>query len=392
VAVVGRAAAAVAALTLLASIGQLNLTNVFLRLVPAAGERAVGLIKRGYVAVLFVALFAAVVYAATGLSDHVLTGGWVAHVLFVLTVPVLAIFVLQDSVLTSLRLATWVPVENVAFSVAKLVLLPALVLLPTGGGIVVAWVIPAAMAVVVVSGLLFARVLPRLRGISGVLPHRRRLLSFVAAEYVSNLFTVGVVQVVPLLVAWKLGTATVAYFTLPWLIWIGVTVLLWNVGSTLVVELIGEYGDPRTLLRRAGLLWAVIVFAAVLVCTAAAHPLLELAGGRYAAHGASLLRLIGLAVPCYAVVGFYSALLWIEQRIWLLSVFQGLAAAILVLAVALLLRHVGLNAVGWVNLGVQGTSAVVAGGLLLRRWRRGTLLEGRLPRPRSKVSGHDAVA
>src|SRR6202035_2416399 len=127
----------------------------------------------------------------------------------------LAIFALQDSVLTSLRLAPWAPVENVSFSVAKLALLPAVVPVPMGGGIAVAWVIPAGVAVAVVSALLFARVLPRLRGIGGVLPPRRRLLSFVAAEYISNLFSTAVFQLVPLFVAWKLGTATVAYFTLP---------------------------------------------------------------------------------------------------------------------------------------------------------------------------------
>jgi O-antigen/teichoic acid export membrane protein len=374
-AVVGRAAAAVAALSLLGSIGQLNLTNVFLRLVPGAGERAAGLIERGYVGVVCVALLAGVVYAATGLSAHVLTGGWLPHVLFVLTVPLLAIFVLQDSVLTSLRLTPWVPVENVLFSVAKLLLLPALVLLPTGGGIVIAWVIPAGVAVAVVSGLLFARVLPGLGGVGGVLPPRRRLLSFVAAEYISNLFSTAVFQLVPLFVLWKLGSATVAYFTLPWLIWIGVTVLLWNVSSTLVVELIGEHGDPMTLLRRAVLLRTLIVVAAALGCIVAAHPLLELAGGsRYAEHGTSLLRLIGLAIPFYAVVGSYAQLLWLEQRIWLLCVFQGLAALALLLAIALLLPRVGLDAVGWANLGVQGLSALVAGGLLLRRWRRRTLL------------------
>jgi O-antigen/teichoic acid export membrane protein len=376
-AVVGRAAATVAALTLLASIGQLNLTNVFIRLVPAAGERAPRLIYRGYLAVLLVALLAGVVYAASGLGDHVLVAGWVAKALFVLAVPVLAIFALQDSVLTSLRLATWVPVENASFSVAKLLLLPALVLLSGGAGIVVSWVIPAAVAVAVITGLLFSRILPGLHGVIGVLPDRRRLLSFVAAEYASSLFGTAAFQIVPLLVAWKLGTAAVAYFTLPWLIWAGVTVLLWNVSSSLVVDLIGQHGDPQTMLRHAAYLWAGIVAAAVVGCVAGAHPLLALAGDRYAAHGTVLLRLIGVTVPCYAVYGLYGSLLWIEQRIWLLALLQGCAAAAFLLAAGLLLRRLGVDAVGWANLGVQATMGVLSLGLLTRRHRRGGLLEPR---------------
>ncbi|MBV9005008.1 MAG: hypothetical protein JO181_10150, partial [Solirubrobacterales bacterium] len=54
-AIVGRAAAGVAALTLLATVSQLNLTNVFVRLLPAAGRFSRQLVARGYLAVIVLA-------------------------------------------------------------------------------------------------------------------------------------------------------------------------------------------------------------------------------------------------------------------------------------------------------------------------------------------------
>ncbi|MHB1569395.1 MAG: polysaccharide biosynthesis protein, partial [Solirubrobacteraceae bacterium] len=309
---VGRAAAAVAALTLLATIAQLNLTNVFVRLLPTAGRIGRRLISRGYLAVVALATVIGSVYVLSGLSASVLADGWRMRVLFVIAVPVLAIFALQDSVLTALRLAPWVPVENVSFAVGKLALLPALALLPGAGGIVIAWVLPATVAVIVVHQLLFRRVLPARDGLDGTLPGRRRLLSFVAGEYAGNICATATVQLMPLLIVWRLGPASVAYFTLPWLMSMGITFLMWNVSSSLVVEIAGSHARSEELIRRSLILWGTIVLGALLVCVIGAHPLLELAGARYAARGATLLRLVGLSAPFGAVVALYGTLAWLD--------------------------------------------------------------------------------
>ncbi len=95
-AVVGQASAAVAALTLLAMIAQLNLTNVFIRLLPPAGRHGERLVRRGYLAVVGLSLAVAAVYCVSGLGRHVLTGGWGTWVLFMLGVPVLAVFALEE--------------------------------------------------------------------------------------------------------------------------------------------------------------------------------------------------------------------------------------------------------------------------------------------------------
>ncbi len=368
---VGRAAAAIAALTLLATISQLNLTNVFVRLLPSAGRLGRRLIARGYLAVVTLSLAVGAVYVFSGLGDGVVRGGIATEVAFVVAVPVLAVFALQDSVLTAVRRAPWVAAENISFATGKLALLPALLLLPIGGGIVISWVVPAAVAVIVVSALLFSRVLRGLEHIEGTLPPRRRLMSFVAGEYVTAVWATAATQLMPLIVAWRLGPAQVAYFTLPWLIAMGITLLLWNVASAFVVELAGAHERSSELLQRTLLLWGGVVTGALVVCVFAAGPLLSLAGPSYAAHGTELLRLIGCSAPFTALVALYCMLMWIDQRVWLLAAFQAASGVALLAATLVLLPHLGLVAVGWASLGVQAVAAIATAPLTVRRMRIG---------------------
>jgi O-antigen/teichoic acid export membrane protein len=372
--VVGRAAAAVAALTLLATISQLNLTNVFLRLLPSAGRHGLRLIARGYLAVVAVSLAAGAVFVLSGLGSTVVGHGLAARVAFVAAVPVLAIFALQDSVLTALRRAPWVAAENVSFAAGKLALLPALILLPIGGGIVISWVIPAIVAVVVVSVLLFRWVLRNMREAEGTLPSRRRLLSFIAGEYMTSLSAIATTQLIPLIVVWRLGPAEVAYFTLPWLISMGITVLVWNVASAFIVELAGANGHSTALLHRTLMLWAGVVTGALFVCVVGAGPLLSLAGGSYASRGTELLRLIGCSAPFSAIFAVYCTLMWIDRRVWLLAVFQAACGIALVTSTMVLLPHLGIVAVGWANLAVQAFAAIATLPLSVRRLRTGRLV------------------
>ena len=373
--VVGRAAAAIAALTLLATISQLNLTNVFIRLLPNAGRLGRGLIARGYVAVVALSLAVGAVFVFSGLGDNVVGAGLAAQVAFVVAVPVLAVFALQDSVLTALRRAPWVAAENISFATTKLLLLPALILVPIGGGIVVSWVIPAAIAVIVISALLFRRVLRGLEQCDGTLPPRRRMMSFIAGEYTTAVCATATAQLMPLIVVWKLGPAQVAYFTVPWLISMGITLVLWNVASAFVVELANPDQRSDVLLRRTLKLWAGVVTGALIVCVFAAGPLLSVAGGSYAAHGTELLRLIGCAAPFSAVVAIYSTLMWVDRRVWLLAAFQAVFGIALLAATLVLLPALGLVAVGWANLGVQAAAAIVTAPLIVHRLQPGLRLE-----------------
>ena len=354
---VGRASAAVSALILLATVAQLNLPNVFLRFVPGAGARTHRFVGRSYLVVMALALVVGLVYVLSGLGAAVLTQGWPEKAVFVASVALCAIFALQDGALTALRLAWWVPIENTSFAVAKLLLLPALVFLPVGLGIVVAWMTPVAIAVIVVNWLLFRRVLPATDAAQpGYLPPRGRLVSFVAAEYSATLCSTAAMQAMPLLVLWRLGPVENAYFTLPWLIWMATMVLLGNVMATFVVEVVAA-GRIREGLRRGAALWVGMVLAILVSCTLGAPLVLRVAGAAYAEHGAALLRLIGLSAPFAAVTFVFTGFAWLEQRVWRLAAIQAVTGTLLVGLTLVLLTHIGLEAVGWANLVAQALTA-----------------------------------
>ena len=372
---VGRAAAVVSAATLIATISQLNLTNVFLRLVPTAGRLAKAFVLKGYAAVCVFALLLGALYWALGLSGQLIAHSWLPRLGFTATVALLAIFALQDSVLTALRLAPWVMIENISFSVSKLALIPVFALLFGSTGIIIVWVIPAAVAVAVISWLLFRRVFPEREALDGTLPHRTRILNFLAAEYVANCVAVATTQVMPLLIVWKLGEADAAYFTIPWLIGQGITFLMWNVASSFIVEFAAGRGDTHQLARRSGILLGAIIGGALIVCVVFAHPLLSILGPGYAAHGTTLLRLIGLTAPFYAVVAVYSTLVWIDQRVWTLAALQLIGGATMIGVTLALIPSAGVAAPGWAYLGTEALLAACVAPLSVARVRRGPLLK-----------------
>jgi O-antigen/teichoic acid export membrane protein len=367
-AIVGQTSAIIAALTLLSMIAQLNLTNVIVRLLPAAGRLGTYLVGRAYLVVVFLSLVAGLVYCTSGLGRHVVTGGWVQYVGFSVAVPVLAVFALEDSALTALRLAPAVAAENISTAIVRIALL--FVLFETAMGAVWSWVLPALAAAVIVNSLLFGRALPAHGRVPGTLPRRRRILSFVAAEYAGNICASASVQVIPLIVVWRLGAAAAAYLTLPWLIASGISLVLWNVSASFVVEAAGSHGHPGTLLRRSVLLWAGIALAALVVCVAGARPLMDVVGSQYVALGVPLLRLIGLSAPFTALVIIYATLVWLDQRVWLLAGFQACAGALLLGAALVLLPRLGLTAIGWAYLGTQAALAAAVTPFTVRHIRR----------------------
>jgi hypothetical protein len=366
---VGRAFAEVAALTLLATLAQLNMTNVFIRLLPVAGRFTGTFIARGYVAVTALALVISSAFVASGLGSGVVGAGWAERSLFIVAVALFAIFALQDSVLTALRIAHWVPVENTSFASVKLALLPLLAFLPTRLGPVVAWVLPVAIAVIAVNLLLYRGPVAQTRRIhGGELPPRRRLLSFIAAEYACTLCALATLQVMPLLVLWRLGAVPEAYFTLPWLICMSITLLLWNIGASFVVAAAASPADLHDLLRRSLRLGGSVALGAVLACCVGGSLILHLAGSGYAQHGTSLLRLVGLSVPFTAVTVLYSTFAWLEQRLWRLVAIQAGTGVLLLTITFALLPRLGLVAVGWAYLAAQGIAAIMMAPALRARF------------------------
>jgi O-antigen/teichoic acid export membrane protein len=115
----------------------------------------------------------------------------------------------------------------------------------------------------------------------------------------------------------------------------------------------------------------------LVVCGAGAPPLLDLVGARYAAHGVTLLRLIGLSSPFTALVVLYATLVWLEQRVWLLAGFQACAGALLLALALLLLRRLGLTGIGWAYFVTQVATAGAVTPFTVRRIQRGAFRRAR---------------
>jgi hypothetical protein len=142
-ATVGRASAEIAAITLLASIAQLNLLNVFLRFLPAAGHLTRRILAMGYSAMVASAVVGGWLFLALGLDGGFSLGDDVwQRVLFVAAVAGQAVFIVQDGVLTAFGKAPWVPVENLVTAGIRL----AVLILPLGltidPGVTGAWFRP----------------------------------------------------------------------------------------------------------------------------------------------------------------------------------------------------------------------------------------------------------
>jgi O-antigen/teichoic acid export membrane protein len=364
---VGAGSAMISTLTLLATLAQFNLGNVYARFLPAAGRSSRRFVLIGYSGVAVAGLVLGTVFQVIGLGDKIFAGPadrwW-----FPVFVAVLAIFALQDFVLIALQAAKFVPVENVIFSVVKIVLLVALAGWMPHRGITVAWVVPAAVGVAIVTAVLNARSFGATET-AGRLPGRRALGGIVAGEYLSGAVGIVIPLALPLLVVRQLGTEANAYFAMPWLIASSLNLLIWNVAASLLVEAAAEPAKAPALVRRALRLTLVVGLAGSLVELAAAPLILGLLGAGYAAEGTDLLRVMALVVPFNAVLVAWTTLMRIHNRMHLLITQQVLGGAGVLVLTVLLLPRIGITGAGVGYLVAQAICGSVVAIPLLRMLR-----------------------
>lgn len=365
----GLQSAAISAMLLLAGVAQLGLIPVLMRFLPVAGQRARSLVVRSYSCSTFIALVAAAVFIlGTPLWSPPLTflrssGAWWAA--FVLATAATSISSLQDGALTGMRRAVWVPVENSLVSVAKMVLLVAFAASLPRSGIFASWNIATAFAVVGINGLLFSKVFPAPSSFSAAGEDGelllRRLIRPALHNHVGNMFSLGVVYAMPLIVVFRLGAEPTAYFAIPWAIYsAGLQQITTAMSWSLTVEAAATPGELRPYLRRSLMhSLALLVPAAVLVA-ALAPQFLELLGPKYAANGGDLLRWLALASLPGAALPMTLALARIRNRTSIVMTTQAATAIVVISLSTALLPSVGLAAVGVSALVTNCVIAVIA--------------------------------
>jgi O-antigen/teichoic acid export membrane protein len=363
---VGRNSAAVAAMIVVSGISQLGLNAVLVRYIPAAGSSVRSLVLLSYGATTILAAAASVVAAVTSsvwappLSFLGNDSRWL--VTFVVSTVAWTIFSLQDSVMTGLRQAHWVPIENSLFSALKIVLLIIVAGATPLGGIFLAWNIPVLLSLIPVNVLIFRRLIPRYAGRAHKRWNSRIAFRFASANYLGSIFFLGSTTLLPIIVAHESGPTATAYFFIPWTIATALQLIAVNMTTSMTVEVALDETKLREYCRRVTLHTMRLVVPITVALVLGAPYFLRIFGKDYASEGATLLRLLAIATIPNVIVALGLAVARLEHAGRAVLSIQG-AVCILTLGLSLvLLPSVGISGVGVASLVSQ---TVVAAALLV---------------------------
>ena len=368
---VGLNFALISAMTLLSGIASLNLPNIIVRFLPESGHRALARVVCAYAVTAALAACAAVVFIVgvgswtprLGFlgSDHSLQG-W-----FVFSTIAWCVFTIQDSVLTALSRAVWVPVENAVFSVLKIVLLAAAATALPRYGIFVSWTIAMLVSVAGVNFLIFTRLMRRaaIRPRQVVEVRNRAFARYFAADYACSVAWLSNLYLMPLIVTAVAGATTNAYWALAFTVAFPLYGISQNIGTALTLHGTIDRAALPVLARKAAIQGARVLIPAVVVLLLIAPLLLSLFGPSYAHRSTTLLRLLALGALPNFLIALSVSIARVRRRLRRAVVALG-ADALIALGLATPLFHaMGVTGIG---IGWTGAQCVVAIGLLLT-WR-----------------------
>lgn len=362
---VGLNAAAISGMMFLAGASQLNLSSALLRFIPGAGRATGRFVMSAYL--ISIAIAAIVSLCARGLERWAPTLSFLGSSpifsqLFVVATIAWCIFVLQDGVLTGLRRATWVPIENVAFSLTKVALLLVFAQPFPQYGVFASWVVAMALTLLPVNALIFRRLIPR--HMAATPDHGARLIPkqvvrYVAGDYVGGLCWLASTTLLPVMVTQQAGATVNAYFYLSWQIAFALYVVSPNMGSSLIVEAAHDPIKLNSYSYRVFVNAERIVIPVAAILALGAPYVLRLFGHSYATEGATLLRLLALSAIPHTVTSLYVSIARVQRRVTAVATVLA-SFCILVLTLSyVLLRIYGIAGVGVAWLVSQTAIALV---------------------------------
>ncbi|MFD4260962.1 lipopolysaccharide biosynthesis protein [Streptomyces sp. NPDC058534] len=349
---VGQGSAAIAAMRLLASITATTMIGAVVRFVPRAGRATGPLVWRAYAASSVVVAVAAVVFLLTldlwGASYAPL-GTAAMGTLFVLACVAWALLTLQDGVLTGLRKAEWVPAGNAVFSVGKLILLALFATSLPVLGIFVSWAVAIAFSTLPLGWLIFRRLIPRQAEADRDVepPKVREMSRFLAGDSLGALFSLAMINLLPVMVAVNFSAAQNGYFYVAYTVGGTMEFMAINMASSLTAH---ASHDPRRLadgirgaLRRMTLLLVPVVLFLVVFAPQILAPFDE----DYAEHGSTVLRLLAIGALPRIVVELYIGVLRVQGRTGVLAAVQGAMCVLVLGSAAMLFTPAGISGAGW---------------------------------------------
>ncbi len=371
--VAGVNSAALATLSMLGGIAHLNMQNALLRFVPVAGPRAPKLVAGAYAAAVTSAVVIGVLFALGApiwAPDMVAVAGLGALVaFFAVGTPLMAMFDVQDNLLTGLGRAMVVPVENLLFALLKagLLVLAAFVVIP--GGIAVSWVVATAVAVLVISVWVFTVLLPRHAAKPAVVEPITvaGIARFAGTDYAGSVFWQAAIYGLPLLVLTRLGAGFAATYQIVWTMAMALYLVVIGMTQSMVAHGAGDPASAEQARKATQKRALMLTVPAVAILSIGAHPILSIFGPYYAATGTGALALCALSALPNIVTQSVLSTARVQRD---MAALFGIPTAIAVIVIALswlLAPMWGLTGVGAAWLVGQ---TVVAAWLLVRR-RRG---------------------
>jgi O-antigen/teichoic acid export membrane protein len=381
----GRAAAVVSALMLVAILSQLNLSGALMRFLPQMGARLAGrLIIFSYLATSLTALAGSMIFVTVmpRLSSewHFLGDSAFLAVLFAVSVVIWEIFTLQDAVLVGLQHAVVVPVENVIYALAKLALLMAAAWLLGSTDILVSWMSPLILLIPVINWLIFRFLKDRSPDDAVPGMRIRHLARFASVDYLGLICSQVTANVLPLLVISVLGPAANGSFYVASLVTSGVAGLGVSFSTGLLVEAAAAPDRLPELTRGALKRCVLVMGTATIVLVFGARFILRIYGGSYIGHTLMLFQLLSLTLLPFCVQTIAYSLDRIAGKPIRATLSQ-LAIAVLTLGGSwLLFGRLGLNGVGVACIVADIAVALVRLPTVLAALRR---RPGAIPQPAS---------
>lgn len=362
---IGLNSALMSAMIFLANLSQLNLMNALNRFIPSAGRATSRLIINAYLISSVVAVISSLVFIwgidIWSPTLSFLKANPVYVLWFVLATVTWCIFVLQDSALTGLRQATWVPIENLFFAITKILLLIAFAAALPLYGIFASWTIPVLILLAPINLLIFRYLVPRhiqTHGDKAEPIVLTQLTQYVAGDYFSSLVWMATTNLLPIMVLELAGATANAYFFLAYTIAYSLYLVSRNMGMSLIAEAaadqakLNEY-SYRTLIQTSRLLAPIV---AVLVI--GAPYLLQLFGKDYSIEATSLLRLLCLSALPNIVTALFISIARVQRRMMTLVIVLSLLSALTIGLSYTLLQIYGIVGVGWAWLLSQSVIAI----------------------------------
>lgn len=374
---VGLGNAMVFAMMLLASVFQMNMSNVAVRFLPQVREKLGLRIGQAYAIAAGCSFLAALAFAY--LSPHLSSeydffhdNDWLPPV-FAFSTALWAVFVVQDPVLMAVGRATWMPPENLAHSLAKFALLPVMYMIVPEQGLFLAWVLPLLIIVPVVNWLLARIAVPqalaaqkdKAGGVLEAFGHPREMVKFMTQDFIGASATQIAIYATPLLTLALLGPTANAIYSAPFAMMSGMDLLFVAVLTSLTAE--GSRSPERIKeLIRLVVRRLIRIQIPLSIGVFIAAPLLLLPfAAEYREQGTEVARIIAVAGIFRAIMLFYESVARLQgngPRLLFVQVFN---MVVLVVGCVVLADPWGINGIAAAWLFAAAITAIAVSPWLL---------------------------